>query len=157
MSNVSLNGTTDAAASSSVSVAFSLLGLTAGIGGVGVLINGLAVIIIFVYTKIWKKINFCLLVNQIAVDFVACLLMMAQYTSVFQGDPNVRLFQLKVTNVDLCRFWYSKAFMWSMILSSNYNIVLVTFERYLKIVHPILYHRHLNWVTNLDTESLTNV
>ena len=136
----------------SVYVALGLLRLSAGIGSLGILTNGLALIIIFAFTKMWKKINFFLLVNQIAVDFVTCLIIMAQYSSIINGDPNVRMFQLKITNNDLCRFWFSKAFMWSMILSSNYNIVLVTFERYLKIVHPVFYHRYLNWVTNSYTK-----
>ncbi len=117
----------------------ALIAASAAVSTVGVVTNGLALVVIFAFTTIWKKINFFLLVNQ-------CFLAACQYFSIVNGDPNVFLFQIKLTNDAVCSWWYSKAWMWSMILSSNYNVVMVTCERYLKIVHPVTYHNHMTKV-----------
>ncbi len=123
-----------------------LIATSAAVGIVGVVTNGLALVVIFAFTTIWKKINFFLLVNQIAVDFATCVIIAFQYLTITSGDPIASFFQIKLTNQDACRWWYAKAWMWGMILSSNYNVVMVTIERYLKIVHPVVYRNNMTWV-----------
>lgn len=126
--------------------AYTLLALSAGLGCIGMCANGLTLIVIFTSTTIWKKMNFFLLVNQIAVDFVSSSFIAAQYLSITNGDPNTAFFNVKLTSDAACRWWYSKAWMWSFFLSSNYNVVFITFERYLKIIHPWIYHEHVTKV-----------
>jgi hypothetical protein len=71
-----------------------LIALTGSLGGVGVVTNSMALATIFAFTTMWKKINFFLLVNQIAMDFAACLLCACQYYSVIGGDPVVAIIQV---------------------------------------------------------------
>lgn len=71
-----------------------LIALTGSLGGVGVVTNGLALVTIFAFTTMWKKINFFLLVNQIAIDFAACLLYTCQYYSIIGGDPVASIYQV---------------------------------------------------------------
>ena len=119
--------------------AYVFLALFAAIGVAGVILNGFALIIIYCYTKIWRKTKFYLLINQIFLDFVACLLIAIQNFVIINGDPAQPICNLRFTNQALCSWWYSKAFMWSAINASNCNVVLVTFERYIKILHPWTY------------------
>ena len=126
--------------------AYTIIQVSTAVGGAGIIINGLALIIIFIYTDMWKKVGFYLLVNQIVVDFTACVTITAQYVSIISGDPTMTFFAIRTENDALCRAWYSKALLWSLANSSNYNVVMVTCERYLKILHPHLYNSLLNKV-----------
>ena len=121
--------------------AYIIIGIFAAVGLFGILTNGLAMVIIFGYTKIWQESKFYLLVNQIATDLISSFLIASQHLTVLNGDPISSAFNIPVTNDDLCRWWYSKSIMWAIINSSNCNIVLLTLERYTKIVHPWAYNR----------------
>ena len=129
--------------------AYAVIAISAGLGCFGILLNGLAMVVIFGFTTIWKKMNFFLLVNQIVINFASSLTIAAQYLSVYNGDPNIIFFGVIISNDALCRWWYTKVWMWSFLLSSNYNVVLIAFERYLKIVHPILYLNQMTKVTDI--------
>lgn len=145
---------THASASSSssfqINAALNLIATSAIVGTVGVVTNGIALVIIFGFTTIWKRVNFYLLVNQIAIDFATCTLITCQYFTLIHGDPNSAFFNIKLINDAACRLWYSRAWMWSFFVASNYNVVMVTFERYLKLVHPITYHNHITKVRDFS-------
>ena len=121
--------------------AYEFLYLFAAIGVAGFIINGFALIVIFCYTNIWQKTKFYLLVNQITVDFVSCLVLAVHYLTIYNGDPSQYVYNVRITNQALCSWWYSKAFLWSFINASNCNVILVTFERYMKILHPWTYDK----------------
>ncbi len=123
-----------------------LLIICAIVGSAGVLSNVLAMVVVFAFTNIWKQPSFYLLVNQIAVDFAACLFASAQYYSILRGDPTMAVFGMKITNDALCRWWYSKALMWTLINSSSCNVVMVTAERYVKVFHPLGYRTYFTKV-----------
>ncbi|NJL80252.1 MAG: G-protein coupled receptor, partial [Richelia sp. SM2_1_7] len=36
-----------------------------------------------------------------------------------------------------CKIWATKLFLWGFLVSSTYNLVALTVERYLAVVHPI--------------------
>ena len=145
-SNISINNTVSVSSSNFFLLptppgAYEFLYLFAAIGVAGCIINGFALIVIFCYTKIWHKTKFYLLVNQIFLDFVSCLILAVQYIINYNGDPAQSVYNIRMTNQALCSWWYSKAFMWSFINASNCNVVLVTFERYMKILHPWTYDK----------------
>lgn len=51
---------------------------------------------------------------------------------------------LQGTSGDLkCKLWLSKFIMWSLFLSSTFNLVVLTLERYFSIVHPLRHKRQL--------------
>ena len=39
----------------------------------------------------------------------------------------------------VCRVWLSRVPLWSMLVASTYSVLAVTVERYLAIIHPIVY------------------
>lgn len=114
--------------------ALTVIGLT------GLIVNGLSLVVIFCYTSMRTQPSSFLLINQIAIDCVACVLITAQYSSVLAGDPLFSMFNIYLSNDSLCRFWYSKVVMWCLLNSSNYNIVLLTVERYFRIIHSSTYY-----------------
>ena len=121
--------------------AYAIIGICATVGLFGIVTNGFAIIILFGYTNTWQETKFYLLVNQVLADFLSSLFIASQYFSILNGDPTSYVFTIAVTNDALCRWWYSKSLMWAVINSSNSNIVLLTLERYMKIVHPWAYDR----------------
>ena len=107
-------------------------------GCAGFLLNGLGLIIFFRYTTAWKKISFYLLINQLAIDLAAPIFIASQNLCVISSDPLTP--GVIETNDTLCRVWYSRSFFWGMLASSSYNVVAVTWERYLKVVHAVTYN-----------------
>lgn len=46
--------------------------------------------------------------------------------------------------VILCKLWISEYLLWSMYTCSTYNLVLLSIERYLAVVHPIFHKTRLS-------------
>ena len=44
----------------------------------------------------------------------------------------------------LCRFWLTRWPLWSILMSSTYNLLMITLERYWQIVHPIHHKIHFS-------------
>ena len=49
------------------------------------------------------------------------------------------------------QIWQTKAFLWSFLVSSTYNLVTITIERYLAVVHPIWHKLSFNRNTQIFT------
>ena len=112
--------------------------LTNAISGcIGILLNGLGLLVFFRHTTAWKKVSFYLLINQLAIDFITSIFIASQNLSVINRDP--LLPDTIETNDALCRVWYSRSFLWGM-LASSYNVAAVTLERYVKVVHSVTYN-----------------
>ena len=140
-----------APSSSSLDGPFAFVYVFSTTGILGILTNGFAITVIYGFTNIWQKTKFYLLINQILLDFVACMVIAIQHLSVVKsGDPIQSVFNVIIRDSNLCRWWYAKFFMWSLINSSNCNIVMVTFERYLKILHPWTYDTLATKVSRLS-------
>ena len=39
----------------------------------------------------------------------------------------------------VCRFWLSRWPLWSLLVASTYSILVLTVERYVAIVYPVVY------------------
>ena len=107
------------------------------IGTVGLLDNLLVIIIIFNYTTMRKKMTNIFIINQSIIDA------MASFFIIMLGVVEVDGQDMTSGNIRdefVCNFWLTRVSLWSMLLSSTYNLVCLTFERYLEIVHPV-YHK----------------
>ena len=105
-------------------------------GVMGLLGNVFVVIVIVGFTKMHKQITNMYVVNQSIIDAISSLFLIAQMLS---QNMKITLMAQQPLSEIFCRFWGSQVFLWSFYISSTYNIVVLTIERYLKIVHPVLH------------------
>ena len=107
------------------------------IGSIGIVGNTLVLWVIFSFTSMRRRLTNMFIINQTIVDLVVCLILTATSAShlAFTYDltaPGANI---------LCRLWISEAFLWGVFMVSTYNLVALTIERYMKVVHPII-HRN---------------
>ena len=107
------------------------------IGTVGFILNILVVVIIVLYRPMHKQLTNIIIANQSAMDAVfAVVLIVGTY---YQPDPTKILVKGNVADEILCRVWFLKTPLWGMLISTTYGIVLLTFDRYMAVVYPIVY------------------
>ena len=79
------------------------------------------------------------ILNQSSIDFLAsvCILVssITKKTEYHLSGVSGELF---------CRLWLTDLPLWSLLTSSSYTLIALTFERYMSIVHPIT---HFNWLS----------
>ena len=111
---------------------------------VGALANGTVISILVITKKASKKTTTNLfLCNQLTVDLFASVVLVITYVW------KVTNIQLRgVLNVIVCFFIGSENLMWMGFEISGMNLVLITIERYFKIVHPIQHRNYYKkWMT----------
>ncbi len=80
-----------------------------------------------------------MIVNQSLIDTSASVLMLV-FSSVRFDTSGLSGFADSV----YCKLWISKVFLWSLFCASTYNLVIITLERFYKIVHPI---KHMKFIS----------
>ena len=109
------------------------------IGVVGTAANAL-ILYAMVASKQHKK--HILIFHQNVLDLVSCLFLVITYA--------VKLCNFYLTGLTgywLCMLILSENLLWSVILGSKANLVFITIERYLKVVHPVWSKKKLrNWM-----------
>ena len=81
-----------------------------------------------------KSYTNMLILNQSGIDFMASILILISTMTV---KPNNEL--TGIAGDLYCRLWLSDFPLWSLLVSSSYSLMAITFERYMSIVHPILH------------------
>ncbi|KAK2170862.1 hypothetical protein NP493_1127g00036 [Ridgeia piscesae] len=105
------------------------------VGSLGVLGNTLVVVVFIKYKKLFHQLKTTLVVNQSVIDgFVSVLLVMLSFlTRKLHGGVDG-------VSVELyCKLWLSQIVLWGLITSSTYNLMAISVERYLAVVHPLRY------------------
>ena len=105
------------------------------IGCIGLIGNTFVVVVIVGFTSMYKQIANFFVINQSIIDAVSSLLAIAQLASSFA--PNIVLIPNHFASEFYCRVWQSQLLLWGAYAASTYNLVVLTIERYIKIVHPI--------------------
>lgn len=107
--------------------------------------NGL-VIYVFVQAKSLRKgVANIFILNQSCIDGLTGAVLLANCQS-----SEIPAWMLKLNGSNkwifevYCRLWLSKVILWGLLVSSTYNILIVTMERYLSIIYPILHRQHMN-------------
>ena len=109
------------------------------IGIVGTSANGF-ILYALVASKQHKK--HLLIFNQNVLDFASCIYLVITYA-------------LKISNMNLtglvgyylCMLFHSEALLWSAVEGSVSNLIIISIERYVKVVHPIWSKNKLrNWM-----------
>ncbi|XP_038051179.1 galanin receptor 2a-like [Patiria miniata] len=105
------------------------------IGSLGVIGNTLVCIIFRVLKQRRSQVNLYIL-NQAFADLVTALLLIAFGTTrVYRSDIPL----VGAQGVFLCRLWWSRFFLFSGFAVSAHNLTLMSFERYIAVVHPLRY------------------
>ena len=115
-------------ASSTEKVIYILLGC------IGIIGNLLVVVAVVSVKSRAKHYADLLIVNQSAIDLLSSVFIIATTLTV---DTSSRKLSGFVDEL-YCRFWVSGYINWSLFLSSTYNLVLLTLERYMAIVGQVL-------------------
>ena len=104
------------------------------VGGIGLLGNTFVVVVIFSLTSMRKEVTNMFIINQSLIDWLTALLLIL---GIVFGEEGQIL--SGVLGEMYCRLWLNKAIQWSTQLASTFNLVAITLERYLAVVHPIKY------------------
>ena len=76
------------------------------------------------------------ILNQSGIDFVTSIFILVSTTTRKPVETNLS----GITGELYCRLWLTDLPLWSLLVSSSYTLMALTFERYMSIVHPILHH-----------------
>ena len=103
------------------------------VGSIGVVGNLFVVIVLIKYKKLFQHIKTTFIVNQSVIDgIVSLLLIVSTFISpeLHSGVDGL--------SVELyCKLWLSQFPVWGLMTSSTYNLMAISTERYIAIVHPI--------------------
>lgn len=102
------------------------------IGIFGILGNFLSIVVFLRSKKLLINIANHFLVNQSIIDLIASFFVLIT-TVVKKKSENLT----GVAGILRCYYWNTSFPLWATFLSSTYNLVALTVERYLEICHPI--------------------
>ncbi len=101
------------------------------IGCIGVIGNLFVVIVILQNTTLRSKLANIYIVNQSLIDLLAAVMLIASTTI----TDNTVIYSGLAGQL-YCKLWLTKVILWGLLVSSTYNLLSLTLERYLGVVHP---------------------
>ena len=105
------------------------------IAALGIVGNGVAIFVISHSLSMRQKFTNILILNQSIIDFVTSVLILISKSGKISNK------NLSGLGGDiLCNFWITEFPLWSFMVSSSYNMMALTLERYMGIVHPMFHH-----------------
>jgi len=109
------------------------------IGSFGFLLNMFTIVIIYLYKPLHKQIMILFIVNQSVIDALASGFLIL--VTVYPNDYVKRTYG-NAADEALCRIWFTALPMWSLLVSSIYGIIALTFERFIAVVYPLWHMAH---------------
>ena len=104
------------------------------IGILGIAGN-LFVIVVMLYSKhLRKSITNLFIINQSALDFTASIFIILR---AYMHSGVIHMITTAVGREIFCRIMLTHMCVWGIFVSSTYNLVAITFERYFAIVYPL--------------------
>ena len=116
------------------------------IGITGVFGNSLVAIIVYKYKTLFQQVKSSYIINQSFIDGLTSSLILL--TQIFTVELTEGMTQLQAEF--FCRLWGTQFLPWGLMVSSTYNLMAISVERYMAIVHPL-------WHMNNFTDSKTRV
>jgi len=106
------------------------------VGSVGMVGNAVVVGVILRSEHMCKTTTNVLIANQSAIDFLISLFIIL---CTFIRD--VTKVKGIIAKEIFCRMWATNLPIWSLFVSSTYNLVCITMERYVGIIYPMSHNR----------------
>ena len=107
------------------------------IGSIGILSNVFVLAALLNAKSLRKKITNMYIINQSCIDLSASIMLIITYL-------DIDVDYTKPAGNFLCLMWKSAVLLWSLLISSTYNLVMVSIDRYLQIVHPIWHKNQMS-------------
>ena len=101
------------------------------IGSFGLVGNLLVLIVLGRYATLRKSRTNKLIMHQSSIDFLGAVFLILT-TAIEHGIPGY---------TESCLLWFTKLPMWGIFATSTYNILLISVERYLGVIHTTWYKR----------------
>ncbi len=112
------------------------------IGIFGICGNGLVCIVIF-HVSFLHTVTNAFILHQAVIDLLASIFLLL-YANIPNPDP----LPSGVAGSIFCRVWDGHVILWILLVASTFNLVVLTLERYIAIVHPFryqpLFETHVN-------------
>ena len=107
----------------------------------GAISNGLVVAMWIVHPDFKKSRSSYFILNQSIIDALTSVFLGVSYQNIVNGYGFIPHTYQNNSILDrfLCKFWNTDQFIWALISCSTFNLVMLTAERYFKIVHPFRY------------------
>ncbi len=115
------------------------LHLSICIGGFGAVDNSIVILVLGSSPFLRGKIVNMFIINQSLIDLANSVIIMA-HTMTFILDPHMKFYG--IMGYMKCILWYNGLFKWGLFTASTFNLVGLTIDRYVKIVHPLYYKKH---------------
>jgi len=111
----------------------------ASIAALGIVGNAVVVVVIVQCSTMRKRFSNILILNQSCIDLATSVFLLLTKTITFSYG------NLSGLGDELyCKFWLDEFPLWSLMLSSSYNLMALTVERYVGIVFPLFHHTFLS-------------
>ena len=101
------------------------------VGSLGIVGNGLVVVVIASGRKMRKRTPNVFILNQSCIDLVVSVVLVASVASTDRYELT------GPSGAAICRLWLSQWLVWGTFMTSTYNLVALTLERFLGVVYPI--------------------
>lgn len=109
-----------------------------GVGVVGVINNGFVVVVIMSSKSMRSGLVNLFIINQSMIDLLTSVFMMVNYPT----SMNYVMVVGGLGGEFICRLWMSKLSVWSLFMSSSYNLMALTVERCMEISYPFIHMKY---------------
>ena len=110
--------------------------LSITLGLLGVIGNAFVCLVMLRYPKVFNSTTNRLIIHQSVVDLLSSIVFLLRKYLVITTVPDTTLGSL------YCRLWWSDWPQYGMFVTSTYNLVAISIERYIATCHPVS-HRNL--------------
>ena len=108
-------------------------------GAIGIVGNGLVLLTILRFREL-RTITNVFIINQSVIDMTSSIFLIALFVV-----PNPDVPKQPALAGLVCSLWNSRYIFWASVISSTFNLVVVTIERYLAVVYPAFYRNKMSY------------
>ena len=109
------------------------------IGALGIITNGIVIFVLMRTPALKKHTTNLYIINQSLIDMVVSFILLL----ITQVDSDIPKNLTGLGGSVLCFLWVTRMLLWGPMLASNYNLVVMTLERYISIARPIWHKNHV--------------